>query len=325
MIIDWHTHVVPLTEAAAPHWQGRCPMTIETVLRVMEENEIDISVVSNPCHHLRHLDNDAALQDLKRWNDYAAQLQSDHEGRIICFTSTIPTAGDPFVREVERATRDLGLKGVFINSSHQGAYPDDDPAEPFFEYAERNGLPVMIHPPAIGFGEERMQDYRLGSSVGRAFDNCLALARMIVRGVFERHKELKLVASHLGGGICEIIGRMDYAYELGDDAFFLGKYEPMLITKRPSEYLKGIYLDTICYHRPALVCGLETVGVDQLIYGSDAPPLTKLKPQSLEVVRSLDLPDDAKAKILWRNAANLLGLESVDQRAGATETIDSVG
>ena len=37
------------------------------------------------------------------------------------------------------------------------------------------------------------------------------------------------MASHGGGGICETISRMDYAYELQDEAFFLGPYVPMKI------------------------------------------------------------------------------------------------
>ena len=45
-------------------------------------------------------------------------------------------------------------------------------------------------------------------------DGALAIARMIVRGIFEKFPDLKLVGTHLGGGICEMIGRMDYAYRL---------------------------------------------------------------------------------------------------------------
>ena len=82
----------------------------------------------------------------------------------------------------------------------------------------------------VGFGEERMREYRLASRVGRPFDECLAISRMIVRGVFEKFPQLKFVGCHLGGGICEVIGRMDYAYELGDKASGLGTYEPMLVT-----------------------------------------------------------------------------------------------
>src|SRR5258705_291738 len=83
-----------------------------------------------------------------------------------------------------------------------------------------------------------------------------------VRGIFEDFPTLKLVGSHVGGGICEIIGRMDYAYELQDEAYFLGSYAPMRIKKKPSEYLKMMYLDSVSYHAPAARCAMETVGVD---------------------------------------------------------------
>jgi hypothetical protein len=43
----------------------------------------------------------------------------------------------------------------------------------------------MIHPPHLGFGEEWMKEYRLASSIGRPFDLCLALGRLIVRGILE--------------------------------------------------------------------------------------------------------------------------------------------
>ena len=88
----------------------------------------------------------------------------------------------------------------------------------------------------------------------------LSIARLIVRGVFERHRNIKFVGCHLGGGICDVIGRMDYAYELGDKASGLGSYEPMLITQRPSEYLKTLYMDTVAYHPPAVMCAYRTSG-----------------------------------------------------------------
>src|ERR1019366_2447948 len=114
-------------------------------------------------------------------------------------------------------------------SSMQGHYPDDDEAADFFSLAVELDVPVAVHPPAVGFGEERMREYRLASFLGRPMDGCLAIARLIVRGMFERHPALKLVGTHLGGGICEMIGRMDYAYELGDEAYFLGSYAPLMI------------------------------------------------------------------------------------------------
>ena len=199
-----------------------------------------------------------------------------------------------------------GLNGVLINSSHQHAYPDDDEAKPFFELVSSLGIPMMMHAPSVGYGEERMRDYRLASSVGRPFDECLSIARLIVRGVFERFVNLKFVGCHLGGGICDVIGRMDYAYELGDQASGLGSYEPMLISKRPSEYLKYIYMDTVAYHPPAVMCAYQTVGAKQLLFGSDAPPLLPLLPRAKQIIEELPLTDDERADIFARNALRLL-------------------
>jgi len=200
------------------------------------------------------------------------------------------------------------LKGVLISSSHRGAYPDDDDALPFFELCETLDIPVFIHPPSVGFGEERMNIYRLASSVGRPFDNCLALSRLITRGIYEKFPKLKIVASHLGGGICEIIGRMDYAYEMGDEAFFLGTYEPMLITRKPSDYLKMMWMDTTSYHTPAIRCAAETIGADRLVFGSDAPMLLSLKGKALAVIDELKLPAAHKASVLGGAAKMLLKL-----------------
>lgn len=140
------------------------------------------------------------------------------------------------------------------------------------------------------------------------FDNCLALSRLIVRGIFEEFPSLKLVGSHVGGGICEIIGRMDYAYELQEEAYFLGSYTPMRIKKKPSEYLKMMYLDSVSYHAPAARCALETVGVDHFLFGTDAPPLTVLKPRGLKLIDELRLNPAEREKVLSGNAKRLLKL-----------------
>jgi aminocarboxymuconate-semialdehyde decarboxylase len=309
MIIDWHTHLHTPGQAAAPFWQGRCPMTIDNILTAQEEAGIDMTVVSNPMHELRQMEADEQLAEISELNRYIAEQQDRHSGRIVGFASSAPCGGDKFLRELERAVTEDGLKGVWVTSSLKGAYPDDDEAKPFFELVTRLDIPVVIHPPSIGFGEERMNVYRLASSVGRPFDNALAIARLIVRGIFEQFPTLKLVGSHLGGGICEIIGRLDYAYELQEEAFFLGSYEPMLINYAPSHYLKMMYLDLVCYHAPAARCGIETMGADHILFGTDAPPLTVLKQRGLKMVEELGLDAADKDKILSGNARKLLKLD----------------
>jgi len=309
-IIDWHAHVYTPEEAAAPEWQGRSPLTIERLLDAHEAAGVRRSVVSNPIHYIKNRDIRQGLDALKRWHDYGARLQQEHGDRVVVIASAVPGGGPEYLAEIERAVDELGMPGVFINSSHQGHYPDEDAADPFFSFVTERAIPVMIHAPASSFGEDCMNMYRLISSVGRPMDECLALARLIVRGIFERYPDLTIVGAHVGGGICEVIGRMDFAYELQDEAFFLGSYEPMLIKKKPSEYLKNVYFDTANYHLPAIDCGLQTVGADHLVFGSDAPPLIPLLPRMQVLVEALPVSDEDKRVIFSGNAERLLGLTS---------------
>jgi aminocarboxymuconate-semialdehyde decarboxylase len=319
MILDWHSHIYTPEEAdddlgtldgkSGPSWGERgCPMVLENFVRAHHDNNIDISVVSNAAHYLKGKRDDEELASVQAWTDYAAKVQQDHKGMLYSFATILPCGGPAFIKETERAIKQLGLKGIFIHSSHKGHYPDDDEARPFWELVQDLDVPVMIHPPHLGFGEERMRDYRLASSIGRPFDLCLALGRMIVRGVLEDFPRLKIVASHAGGGICETISRMDYAYELQDEAFFLGSYAPMKIKKKPSEYMKMLYMDTVCYNVPAVKMVLEWLGPDHVLYGSDAPPLTSLKPRAIKLIQDLDIPAADKEKIFWTNARRLLKL-----------------
>jgi aminocarboxymuconate-semialdehyde decarboxylase len=309
VIIEWHTHVYPPEEAAgSAFWGGRCPMTVENVLSAQQKSGIAISVVSNAAHYLRDKDANGELKAIRDWDNYAVEIQSSHPGTLYCLAMATPCGGPEHLKELERAIRELKLKGVLINSSHKGHYPDDDEARGFWELVQDLDIPVMIHPPHVGFGEERMKEYRLASSVGRPADLCLALSRIIVRGILEDFPQAKIVGSHGGGGICEVIGRLDYAYELQDEAFFLGSYQPMKIKHAPSHYLRMMHFDSVTYHKPAARLVVDTVGADHVLYGSDAPPLTSLKPRAIKVIEDLALPPREREAVFWRNAARLLKL-----------------
>jgi aminocarboxymuconate-semialdehyde decarboxylase len=308
MIIDWHTHVHSLREQEAPFWRGQCPATIDNVLRLHDEVGLDVSVISNSGHYLKAYSREEALPAIREANEYLASLRDRHKDKIVALAVAIPGGGEDHLRELERAVKQDDLRGVLISSSHRRAYPDDDDARPFFKLATELDIPVFLHPPSVGFGEERMREFRLASSVGRPFDSALALARLIVRGVFEEFPTLKFVASHLGGGICEIIGRMDYAYEMGDEAFFLGSYEPMKITRKPSDYLKMMYMDSTSYHSPAVRCAIDTIGAKRIVFGSDAPMLLSIKSQAIDTITKLELSTAEHEQIMSGTAKRLLKL-----------------
>jgi len=88
MIIDWHSHIYTPEEAANDKgaWDGNdgarwgergCPMVLENFLRAHEENNIDISVVTNAAHYLKGKRDDEELKSVQAWTDYAAKVQRD--------------------------------------------------------------------------------------------------------------------------------------------------------------------------------------------------------------------------------------------------------
>jgi predicted TIM-barrel fold metal-dependent hydrolase len=53
---------------------------------------------------------------------------------------------------------------------------------------------------------------------------------------------------------------------------------------------------------------LEWMGPERVIYGSDAPPLTSLKPRAIKLIQDLDVPERERDAIFFANAARLLKL-----------------
>ena len=140
MIIDFHTHVLAPADqdnftATKFHsgiraGQGRAvPNTIENVLEAQKIGGVDISVISNPLHNMREMDQEQQLETVKRHNRFVADQQEKFDC-IYGFAATVPYGDDRFHREFERAIKEDGLKGAWITSSLQGQYPDDDEALP---------------------------------------------------------------------------------------------------------------------------------------------------------------------------------------------------
>ena len=282
-------------------------MTMEHALETHRVAGLDRTVISNAVHYIRHMDSvKETVAAIESSNRHLAKCRDLHPDKFIPMATCIPGGGDEFLKELERAVKEDDARAVIINSSHKGHYPDEDAAKPFFKLATDLDIPVFIHPGDAT--TPAMADYRLASSVGRPADDCLSLARLIVRGIFEQFPKLKLVGSHLGGGICEVIGRMDYAYEYQDFCVFLGSYEPMLIKHPPSHYLKMMYLDSVSYAAPAAECCLKTMGEDHFMFGTDSPPLVPLKMKGLKMMDQIGMTPAQREKVMGGNAARLLKL-----------------
>ena len=302
LVIDCHAHLMPLA------WRlPNSPPSLYEYDELVEKQDkggVDVSVFGN--NWIRVPEGKTKPDVAKEFNEFAAEMTSRYGGRFLGLASCVPFEADS-VREAERAIRELGLRGVMINSSTDGEYLDSERAEDFFTLMEELDVPVFIHPPRETIGNELMGMFRLPEMIGRPFDTTISLVRFILLGGLERHPSLKLVCAHVGGALAMLPGRLDFGYELREDASF-GPWSPDVLPEPPSAYIAKLFLDTMSFHPPAVMCAVGTVGVDRVVFGSDHPPVHLPLERSVSVVTGLPLATEDKNRILGRNAERLLGL-----------------
>jgi aminocarboxymuconate-semialdehyde decarboxylase len=303
-VVDAHSHLYPASWAR----HGRMPADMFDVDGLLDAHAaagVTTAVISDP--HIWYGDLDPGeIARTREYNDFAAELVRAHPGRLAALGSATPWRGDDHVHEAERAVRELGLAGLAIPTSDGGRYLDSVP-ESFWELVAGLGVPVFIHPGGSVVGNELMQMYRLGEVCGRPLDTTVTLARFILTGAAERHPGVRLLCAHAGGAICTIADRLDFGHELRAYAP-LGPWGEVELPEPPSAYVARLYLDTVTYGTAALLPALARVGHEQVVYGSDRPPVPFDLERTAGYVRQLGLEAGQEAAILAGNARRLFRL-----------------
>ncbi|HEY2917741.1 MAG TPA: amidohydrolase family protein, partial [Candidatus Binatia bacterium] len=62
------------------------------------------------------------------------------------------------------------------------------------------------------------------------------------------------------------------------------------------------------YHPPAVQCAVDSIGIDQVDFGSDSPPVPIPLERAVDTVKQLKISDENKQKIFGGNTAKLLDL-----------------
>jgi predicted TIM-barrel fold metal-dependent hydrolase len=206
-------------------------------------------------------------------NDDLVLWEKRFPSRIKGLAHIPPLGGSEAIRELRRAVNDLGLKGVAMASIVEERELDSDELYPFYQAVEELGAFLFIHPclavPAVG----SFEDFDLARAVGREFNLVMGTIRLINGGILERFPHLKIVMSHLGGGIAALLGRVrnyqnrEFWGTAGDPRH--GKNPP----KPFDYYLDKIYFDTGGFfgHINAVKSALLELKPTQLVFGTDYP------------------------------------------------------
>jgi aminocarboxymuconate-semialdehyde decarboxylase len=174
------------------------------------------------------------------------------------FVAVLPTKnhGD-MISELERAVA-LGAAGVGI-ATNIGDLPLQAPeVRHFWQEMSRRKLMVLVHPTCPC--DAPQNDPGTFLSVGYPGQTAMAATKLALAGVLAECPDVKIVWSHLGGGLPMILDRIDRGYQ---------RYSSC--PHPPSYYLRRCYFDTACTHGPALQCARATWGVNTLVFGTDVP------------------------------------------------------
>ena len=141
-------------------------------------------------------------------------------------------------------------------------------------------------------------EYYLHNLVGNPMETTLTAAHMVLAGVMERHRHLKVLLAHGGGAILSLRGRLRHGHEAIAAA-------GGALSESADASIGRFLFDTVT-HDPALLRTLvEAVGPDQVLLGSDYP-FDMADRHPVQTVRRAGLAEDDEAALLFGNAERLL-------------------
>jgi len=295
VIIDVHSHAPryrtpPQVRAASPDVAAMRPgrpnlefYTWDDYLKAMEpvDRAVCFNIAAGPPGDRRDGENVVFLDDARKINDEVAEFVQSYPGKLIGFLSVHPR--DPrALEEIERATGDLGLRGIKLGPNYQNFDPVGEDAFRVYRRAQELGLPILFHQ---------------GTSPVRFADLDYAHPRHIDR-VAAAFPDLRVVIAHVGhpwhADCCAVIRKHPNVYADVSGNFY-----------RPWSYYTGMRLAT------------EWGVLHKLLFGSDFPVATPAETMAA-IYRVNDpiagtglppVPIDEFEKLIHRDSLALLGLE----------------
>jgi aminocarboxymuconate-semialdehyde decarboxylase len=159
---------------------------------------------------------------------------------------------------------------------------------------------MMIHPDYILGEGVRLNKYYTPIMIGAIFETTIAFTYLVLGQVMDKFPKLKIILCHGGGAVPYQIGRIEHGSEVREEA--KGRAD-----KKPSEYLRSFYYDTIVHTDAALEFLVKVVGADRIIFGTDYA-MNMGEWDGLKRVQRINISDSDKAKISKTNAVALYHL-----------------
>ncbi|OFV95050.1 MAG: hypothetical protein A3H28_17015 [Acidobacteria bacterium RIFCSPLOWO2_02_FULL_61_28] len=272
--------------------------------RQMDEWGIDVQAISlYPGAFYSWAEPDRARQIIKLQNEKIAEMCGRYPDRFVGLCAVALQHPDLAAEQLQDAVRNLGMRGCGIQGSVNGEELSSPRFHPFWAKAEALGCVVFIHPNGFPEGQRRFQGNGwLTNVIGNPLETTVALSHLIFEGTLDRFPGLKICAAHGGGFLPSYSGRSDRCFLPNPDLC-----KP--VRKKPSEYLKQLYFDSMVFTGEGLRHLAAEVGASQIVLGTDFP----FEWESGAVDHILNTPtltDSEREAMLGGTAARLLKISA---------------
>jgi len=207
-------------------------------------------------------------------NDYVAGVARQYPDQFIGFASVDPWKGAWAVNELERAVKELGLRGLKLHPTTQAFYPNDPRFYPLWAKCVELGIPIISHSGQTGVGARTPGGggYKLKYAHPMLLDDVAAdfpdLTIIMAHPAVPWQEEQLAVAMHKANVYIDLSG-----------------WSPK-------------------YFRPILVQYMGSLLQDKVLFGSDYPVL--MPERWLSDFEKLEIKPEVRQKILLDNARKLL-------------------
>lgn len=292
-------------------WRRVIDRLEDTKLRLKEMDRlgIEIAVLSLAAFGIQEVpEPERAITQAREANVALAEIVAAHPDRFAGFAALPMQDPAAAAEELERAVRELGLKGALVNGYSNlgdleaGVYYDDPAYLPFWERVEALGVPFYLHPRNPLPGQRRIYEGRselLGPTWAFAVETGTHALRLITSGLFDRFPALQVIIGHLGEFLPFAMCRLEQRIA----------HVPRVRLEKPArQYLRDNFWITTSgnAHTASLIGILLELGADRLLFAADYP--FEEMADCAEWLDAVTISESDRLKIGRTNAQRLLGL-----------------
>src|SRR5262245_23244280 len=276
---------------------GKQYVEIPIRLKIMNEGRVDMHALSLTSPMVYWATPDFGLRLSQVFNDACSKAHLQYPTRFVGMAMIPMQAPALAVQEIERAAKLPGIRGVHMATHVNGKNLDEKEFWPVYARCEALKLPIFLHP-LYPSGDERIAKHFMRNLCGNPYETGLAAASLVLGGVLDAFPKLTVMLPQAGGAFPWLAGRFNRGYKV--------RTELKHLKRKPTDYLRRFYYDTITHHPEIMRFLVELVGADRIVLGSDYDQDMQYE-RPVEFVESVPgLSKREREMILGSNARRLL-------------------